>query len=374
MDIKTIDSLITKIDTAHHGIQSEAVRSISSGLVLRNWVVGFYIVEYEQNGRDRAVYGDNLIDNLAKKLSHIKGMSAVNLRIFRSFYLNYPQIQQTLSVEFKTQNQISQTVSDEFKNTLLPIQQTLSVESISILINKLLRACSFSHFIEFLKIDNQLKRTFYEIENIKGNWSVRELKRQINSQTFERIGLSLDKKEMIASINNTSEALLPQQIIKDPYVLEFIGLEQKIKYSENDLETQLLNHLQDFLLELGNGFCFEARQKRISIDNEHDQIDLVFYHRILKCHILIDLKIREFAHSDIGQMNFYLNYYKNEISQKTDNPPVGLILCANKNSTKVKYATAGLDNQLFVSKYQINLPSDKEIEKFIKDEFEDLTR
>ena len=167
---------------------------------------------------------------------------------------------------------------------------------------------------------------------------------------------------------------MPLQIIKDPYILEFTGLEQKVKYSENDLETALLDHLQDFLLELGNGFCFEARQKRVSIDNEHDRIDLVFYHRVLKCHVLIDLKVREFSHGDVGQMNFYLNYYKNEITSKDDNPPIGLILCANKNHTKVEYATAGLDNNLFVSKYKINLPSIKEIEAFIEDELEDLEK
>jgi len=174
---------------------------------------------------------------------------------------------------------------------------------------------------------------------------------------------------MILSIEGSSEKLLPQQIIKDPYILEFTGLEQKLRYSENDLETALLDHLQDFLLELGNGFCFEARQKRISIDNEHDRIDLVFYHRMLKCHVLIDLKIREFKHSDVGQMNFYVNYYKNEIATQDDNPPIGLILCANKNSTKVQYAKAGLDENLFVSKYKVSLPSIEDMETFIHEEF-----
>jgi len=199
---------------------------------------------------------------------------------------------------------------------------------------------------------------------------VRELRRQINSATYERIGLSQNRKEMIDSIQSKSEVLLPEQIIKDPYILEFTGLESKVKYSENELEEELLNHLQDFLLELGNGFCFEARQKRISIENEHDRVDLVFYHRILKCHVLIDLKIREFSYADVGQMNFYLNYFKNEIADINDNPPIGLILCANKNHTKVEYATAGLDSQMFVSKYKINLPSVEEIQAFIEDKME----
>ncbi len=352
-----LNLLINKIDSTYTTMQSHAVRSISKSLTMRNWIIGYYIVEYEQNGKDRATYGDKLIVNISKKLSHRQGMSTTNLKLFKLFYLSYPQISQTVSDEFKLEFQKSQTLSDK---------------SLSVPVHKLLRVCTFSHFVELIKVDEVLKRTFYEVETIKSNWSVRELKRQINSQTYERIGLSHDKRQLIESINNTSEILLPQQIIKDPYILEFTGLEQKVKYSENDLETALLNHLQDFLLELGNGFCFEARQKRISIENEHDKIDLVFYHRILKCHILIDLKIREFSHSDVGQMNFYLNYYKNEISNKDDNQPIGLILCANKNHTKVEYATAGLDNTLFVSKYKINLPSTTEIEAFIEDELKYL--
>jgi predicted nuclease of restriction endonuclease-like (RecB) superfamily len=359
MDIKTIDNLVSKIDDAHNTIQSQVVQSVSSGLTLRNWIIGYYIVEYEQNGQDKATYGANLIQNLSNKLSHIKGMSRSNLQSFRLFYLTYPQISQSVTGKFKIEFQKNQSVTGK---------------SIKVPTDKLLRSCTFTHFVELIKLDDELKRTFYEVETIKGNWSVRELKRQINSLYFERIGLSQNKKEMIDSIQSKAQTLLPHQIIKDPYILEFTGLEKKIKYSENDLESSLLNHLQDFLLELGNGFCFEARQKRISIDNEHDRIDLVFYHRILKCHILIDLKTKEFSHSDVGQMNFYLNYYKNEIATKEDNPPIGLILCANKNNTKVEYATAGLDNNLFVSKYKINLPSIKEIEEFIEDELEELIK
>ena len=353
MNENNFNNLINQIETTHKQLQAQSIQSVSSSLTMRNWLIGYYIVEYEQHGDDRAKYGAKVINNLVHRLKHIKGISATNLRLFRAFYNNYPHVRQVISTQFK-------------------IQQTVSVKSMSVPINKLLNSCSFSHFIEFLKIDDPLKRLFYEVETIKGNWSVRELKRQINSATYERIGLSKNKKEMIESIQSNSETLLPEQIIKDPYVLEFTGLEEKVKYSENDLEEALLNHLQEFLLELGNGFCFEARQKRISIENEHDRIDLVFYHRTLKCHVLIDLKIREFSHADVGQMNFYLNYYKNEISQTNDNPPIGLILCANKNHTKVKYTTAGLDNQLFISKYKINLPSTQEIEEFIYEELNHL--
>ena len=269
----SLSVLIQNIDSTCKVAHSQAIRSVSKNLTMRNWLIGYYIVEFEQNGENRAAYGDKLIENIAQKLSHQKGMSATSLRLFRSFYNIYPQISQTVSVELE-----------------LPAK-------------KLLNRFTFSHFIEFLRLDDTLKRTFYEVEAIKGNWSVRELKRQIGSAIYERVGLSLDKKELIKSIDTDSEVLSPQQIIKDPYILEFTGLEQKEKYSENDLETALLNHLQDFLLELGNGFCFESRQKRISIDNEHDRVDLVYYHRILKCHVLIDLKIREFSHQDVGQMN-----------------------------------------------------------------------
>ncbi len=354
----TLDELVHEIENIHNKTQNEAIRSVNKSLTIRNWLIGCYIVEYEQNGQDRANYGDKLIENLSKKLSHIKGMSRSSLHSFKLFYFSYPQIVQTVSGQFKIITQKSQSVSD----------QSLQVQT-----DKLLRACSFSHFLELIKIDDPIKRLFYEVETIKGNWSVRELSRQINSLTYERVGLSKDKKEILETINQSSESYSANQIIKDPYILEFTGLEIKTKYDENDLETALINHLQDFLLELGHGFCFESRQKRISIDNEHDRIDLVFYHRILKCHILIDLKIREFSHRDVGQMNFYLNYYKNEIMQQNDNLPIGLILCANKNHTKVEYATAGLDNQLFVSKYKINLPSIEEIEEFLEEELKVLS-
>lgn len=361
MSDDTFDRLINQITAVHNTIQTEAIRSVSKSLTIRNWLIGYYIVEYEQEGADRANYGDKVIENLVSKLSHIKGMSRSNLNYFRLFYISYPQI--------------SQSVPDKFSLNYKKVQSVTGQSTIhQIDIFKLLNSCTFTHFIELIKIDDPLKRLFYEVETIKGNWSVRELQRQINSQTYERVGLSTDKKELIASITSATEKLLPEQIIKDPYVLEFTGLETKAKYSENDLEMALLNHLQDFLLELGNGFCFEARQKRISIDNEHDRIDLVFYHRVLKCHVLVDLKIREFSHADVGQMNFYLNYYKNEIMAENDNPPVGLILCAAKNHTKVEYATAGLSNQLFVSKYKINLPSLEAIEEFIEDELSELQK
>jgi predicted nuclease of restriction endonuclease-like (RecB) superfamily len=353
----TLSSLISTVDTVHQAFQTKAIQNVSVNLTLRNFVIGYYIVEYEQNGEDRATYGSKLIENMAHNLSHIKGMSSTALKLMRQFYLAYPQISQSVTDQFKIDNKKSQSVTDF---------------SLKVPTQKLLRTCSFTHFIELIKIDDELKRTFYEVETIKGNWSVRELKRQVESLLFERVGLSTDKKSLLQSLEDKKEVFNPASIIKEPYILEFTGLETKEKYNESDLETSLLNHIEDFLLELGTGFCFEARQKRISIDNEHDRIDLVFYHRILKCHILVDLKVRVFSYADVGQMNFYLNYYKNEISMQGDNPPIGIILCTEKNSVKVEYATAGLDENLFVSKYKIVLPTIKELEELVKEDLEEL--
>lgn len=329
----TFKNLLSSINDIHTTLQIKAIQSVSVNLTIRNYLIGYYIVEYEQNGNDRAEYGERVIQNLADNLKHIKGLSLTNLKMMRIFYLAYPQIGQTLSDQFKIEHQKGQTVTDK-----------------SIIDGaKLLKFFSFSHFIELIKIDDDTKRVFYEVEAIKGNWSVRELKRQIETLLYN-----------------------PLDIIKNPYILEFTGLQEKASYSESDLESELLNHIEDFLLELGTGFCFEARQKRISIENEHNRVDLVFYHRVLKCHVLVDLKVRAFSYTDVGQMNFYLNYYKNEISSQSDNPPIGIILCTDKNHTKVEYATAGLDENMFVSKYKIVLPSISELERFIDEEMQDI--
>ena len=351
----TFKNLLSSISDIHTTLQIKAIQSVSVNLTIRNYLIGYYIVEYEQNGNDRAEYGERAIQNLADNLKHIKGLSPTNLRLFRTFYRLYPQIQQT--------------VSDKLELPNISIQQTVSAKSI-IDGTKLLKFFSFSHFVELIKIDDDTIRLFYEVETIKGNWSVRELKRQAETLLYEQVGLSKDKDALLKSLESKKEIYNPLDIIKNPYILEFTGLKERESYSESDLESELLNHIEDFLLELGTGFCFEARQKRISIENEHDRVDLVFYHRILKCHVLVDLKVRAFSYADVGQMNFYLNYYKNEIASENDNPPIGIILCTDKNHTKVEYATAGLDENMFVSKYKIVLPSVSELEKFIDEEMQ----
>jgi predicted nuclease of restriction endonuclease-like (RecB) superfamily len=233
---------------------------------------------------------------------------------------------------------------------------------------EILLRLSWSQFVEFIRLDDPWKRLFYQNECLKGGWTVSELQRQIGSLLYERTGLSTDKQAVLAHAHQQS-AETPQsiaEIIRDPYVMEFTGLSEKSRYLEKDLEQALIDHLQSFLLELGTGFCFEARQRRVTIGNEHDYIDLVFYHRILRCHLLIDLKTRRFQHGDAGQMNYYLNYWRDQVMQPGDEPPVGLILCTDKNQTRVSYATAGLDQELFVSRYLVALPKPEELQALIE--------
>jgi predicted nuclease of restriction endonuclease-like (RecB) superfamily len=222
------------------------------------------------------------------------------------------------------------------------------------------------HYVELLGVSNDLGRNFYEKECLKENWSVRELKRQINSMLFERIALSKDKKGVLKLAERGQIIEKSKDIVKEPYVLEFLGIPQDYKYSEKELEQKIIDNLQMFLLELGKGFAFVKRQFRMTLDNDHYYVDLVFYNRILKCFVLIDLKIGKVKHVDIGQMNMYLNYFKTEESLKNDNDPIGLILSAEKNNVVVEYALGGISNKLFVSKYQLYLPKKEELEKEVR--------
>ena len=353
--------LIQACEQAHNYLQGTAISAVNQSLTIRNWLFGHYIVEYEQNGEDRATYGTELLKTLSDRLrsKYPKGFTDRHLRNCRQFYLAYPEISQVLS-EYTLPGSIWKSVTAK-SNKELDYSDFKGVD-VSILLSRL----SFTHILELIWEKDPIKRAFYEVEAIKGNWSVRQLKRQMGSLLYERTGLSTDKKGLIQDINKKAEPSTPEGIMRDPYVFEFVGLEPKEKFAESELEEALISHLQVFLLELGKGFCFEARQKRLTIDSEYYYVDLVFYHRILKCHILIDLKARKFKHTDAGQMNFYLNYFRdNEISEG-DNPPVGIVLCTDKKSSTVKYATGLLDNHLFVSRYQVELPTVKELKEFIK--------
>jgi predicted nuclease of restriction endonuclease-like (RecB) superfamily len=375
MPDNNIESLVSSILETNQFFKQQTQQQVNVSLTLRNWFIGFYMVEYEQAGTDRAQYGKKLYKVIAKRLETqgLKHLRERHLYLCKDLYLAYPNILLTASAKlYITQIQsleILPTVSAKFfsknLNGIKSLESSDQIHSIDpeILINRL----SFSHFIELLKADSVLKRTFYELHTIKNNWAVRELQRAMNSMLFERVGLSTDKNLVLEKHLNGSR-LEPEDVFRNPYMLEFLGLEEKSEYSETDLEQAIINQLQVFLLELGRGFCFEARQKRITFDNKHYRIDLIFYHRILKCHVIIDLKIGEFSHDDAGQMNVYLNYYKENEMHENDNPPVGIILCASKNENLVKYATSGLPQKVFVSKYLVNLPSEAELRRIIEGE------
>lgn len=358
--------LSDRIFETHQFFKQYALRQINNAFTLRNWMIGYYIVTSEQEGKQRAPYGYSTLKELSDRLTHIlgKGFSERNLRLFRQFYLEYPEIWQLITAKFQNidiqrHEKWQSLTAKSDANT----DNNLIAVPISVLIDKL----SFTHIIELLKIENDVKRTFYEIQAIKNNWTVDVLKRNIESLLYERIGLSVNKKEMLLKLTNEKH-LHATDLIKNPYLLDFLGVEEKAEFSETDLEQAIVTHLQKFLIEMGRGFCFEARQKRISFNNRHYRIDLVFYHRILKCHVLIDLKMGEFDHADAGQMNVYLNYYKENEMCDGDNPPVGIILCSQKDDALVHYATGGLPQEVFVSRYLLQLPSVDELRKLINDE------
>lgn len=341
-----IGDLIKSIQSVHEHAQKLAVQKVNSFLTIRNWLIGAYLFHFEQKGQERANFGEKLYRVIEKDLKEkgIKGLSFTNLHLFKNFYLNYPQFFQTVSEHFSgiDNSSIIQTLSEQLyspekADTVHPKLKTKSsptesVNDITLPPDTLISRLSFSHFIELLKADTELKRVFYEVQAVKNNWSVRELKRAMDTLVFERTGMSGDKASVIAKAKDEVIST-PKDLLKNPFILEFLDLEEKPEFSEHDLEQAIINHLQHFLMELGRGFCFEARQKRITFDNEHYYIDLVFYHRILKCHVLIDLKIGAFNHADAGQMNVYLNYYKDQEMTAGDNPPVGIILCASKNDS-----------------------------------------
>jgi len=365
--MKTNDfkGLITTINDTHQVLQSKAIQSINQFLTLRNWLIGFHIVEYEQNGQDRAKYGSNLLKEVSANLKTkgLKGFGERNLRNCRQFYRLYPQIWQSVIAKLQP---TEREVLFPTKVQTNEIQRIIEDNSTQLSPELLLSKLSYTHFIELMKIDDSLERLFYEVESIVNNWSVRELQRAINTALFFRTGLSTDKQGIINKIKNI-EPENKADIIRNPYILEFLDIEEKTQFSETDLETAILNHLQAFLIELGTGFCFEARQQRITIDNINYKIDLVFYHRILKCHVIIDLKMGAYDHADAGQMQFYLGYYKDNIMMHNDNPPMGIILCAQRNETLVKYTAT---DDMFVSEYELKLPDKKVLENLIKKDLE----
>ena len=362
--------LVTTIDTANRQLLGRAAAAVNKSLVIRNWLIGAYIVEFEQNGEDRAKYGARLLPRLAVDLKKraVSGTSPDMLERMRQVYFGYPQIGAEISapvVRKLTVHLLGEGSGEEFLPQISApaVRKTSAITPLSA---KSVLHFSWTHLIELVRIDDPLKRAFYENECLKGNWGKRELQRQIGSLLFERTGLSKNKAAVIKRARTQEPPETIADLIRDPYVLEFTGLAELPHYTENDLETALLDHLQKFLLELGTGFCFEARQFRVTLGNEHDYVDLVFYHRRLRCHVLLDLKVRPFKHGDAGQMNYYLNYFKSRMMGEGDQPPVGILLCSDKDHTKVEFATAGMANQLFVSRYLTALPSAEQLQRFVE--------
>lgn len=358
----TFDNLANAIASLDGKFSGFAKKAINVSLTLRNWSIGFYIREYEQKGTDRAQYGEALIDNLADRIQRlgVKRSSGRELRRYRLLYLTYPYIWHDVSAELK------KLLSDSVSKNLPAIRESVTPKLSPSLVKNIITSLSFTHLAELIAIESDTKRMFYEVECISGNWSVRELKRQIASLYYERSGLSINKKALAELANSNSEKDSLQLAIRDPYVFEFLGLTPREVMSESHLEDALISGIEEFLLELGHGFCFEARQKRIIIGDEHYFVDLVFYHRILKCHILVELKTQRFTQENIGQLNTYVSWYKKNMMTEGDNPPIGILLCTEKDHALVEYALAGMDNSLFVSKYLLELPKKEEMQAYIE--------
>ncbi len=321
------DLLINQIGQVYTAAQKAANQSIVAKQLQAYWYIGCYIVEYEQKGHVRAAYGKHLLVNLAKDLTlrYGKGFSRTNLVYMRLLYIRYTQ-------------------KDALSHQL-----------------------TWSHYIELLAIDDDLARSFYEKQSFLENWTVETLKRQKKSALFQRLALSKDKEGILKLAKEGQIIENPADIVRDPYILEFLKIPEQQSYSESDLEQRIIDKLQEFLLELGKGFAFVGRQYRISLNNKHYHVDLVFYHIKLKCYVLIDLKIDNLEHYDIGQMNMYLGYFAKEITESTDNEPIGIILSAEKDDIMVEYAMYHNNAQLFVAQYQLYLPDKATLEQKIKE-------
>jgi len=350
-----------------------AVKAVNVNLTLRNWIFGYHIVEFDQNGEDRARYSSKLLESLAKELS-IKGLTAPELSRCRQFYKTYPQIIELLPEELNAflPHYILGTMSQELDIQKDLIFGTMSQElrSKDNTINnnylyRLITNISFSHWVELIKISDDTKRSYFELLILKTQPNIRELRRQINTLSYERLGFSKNKEIAFEQIQQKINPELSSDIVKSHYFFDFLNINQPQLIEESELEQALIDHLQEFIIELGNGFCFEARQKRILIGDEYFFIDLVFYHRILKCHVLIELKNDVADHEHIGKLKTYINYYKKNIVLPTDNPPVGILLVTGQNKALVEYAVADTDIDMFVSEYILQLPDKKELEAFI---------
>lgn len=328
--------------------RKNAKTAVNLSMVYAYFEIGRMIVEEEQHGANRAAYGVQLLKELSSYLTAIygRGFSVTNLKQMRQFYLTYAN------------DQIGQTLSDQFEN--LPAVSTGRKFYLS-----------WSHYLKLMRIDNIEERHFYEIESVKNDWSLSELKRQYNSSLYERLALSKDKNKVYRLALEGQIVESPQDAVKDPYVLEFLGLPELPSYSETELERRIIDNLQQFLLELGTGFAFVGRQERFTFDEEHFMVDLVFYNRLLRCFVLFDLKIGELKHQDIGQMQMYVHYYDRTVKLPEENPTIGIILCRDKNNAVVEMTLPEDNAQIFASKYETVLPSKEALQKLLQEQITD---
>ena len=357
--LHSFNDLTSIIQTTHDAAQSSAVKAINRMQTMRNWLIGYYIVEYEQHGKDRAEYGTKLLKKLEERVNR-KGMTTTLFKWARKFYRLYPQMTDNLPVRICAtmmhQLQSIENKEDAIGASMMHQFMTPGKTIISHL--------SFTHLREIMTLDDPLARYFYEQECIKCTWSVRELRRQISTNLYVRAGISSNPEKMLSLPSIQGHDSVDLQI-RQPFTFEFLGLKAQDVVDEHDLEDALISHLQEFILELGKGFCFESRQKRIIIDDEYYYPDLVFYNRILRCGVIIELKNEEFSYENFGQLNAYVSHYRENEMHPGDNHPIGILLCTRKGKKMVEYALAGMDNQLFVSTYMLQLPDKKTLENFL---------
>lgn len=356
--------LVAIVHQTHDTLKRRATMAVNTALVVRNWLIGYYLVEFEQHGADRAVYGNRVVRRLADTLlkEGVYGLSYRSLELSKKFFIAYRSIVQTPSAQSPNESPLSaQTVQ------LSPAQSKHSVErgvnSNQALSDQLARQfpLTWSQYAFLVQIQDMPERRFYEIESARENWALRELKRQFNSGLYERLALSRDKTKVRGLSRQGQVMLEPADAIKDPYVLEFLGLKEHPTFSESDLEQAIIDRLEHFLLELGKGFLFQARQYRLSFDDKHFWVDLVFYNRLLRCFVLMDLKIGELAHQDMGQMQMYVNYFDRKVKTKDEAPTVGIVLCKTKNDAVVEMTLPKGNRTIFASRYQLYLPSKAEL-------------
>lgn len=402
---ENFETLVSQIKSIGDALQQDARVVINRNITTKAWLTGYYIVEYEQHGKDRAKYGEGLLQKLSKRLGG-KSYSATNLRSYRLFYILYPELRSVIAnylferfggetvvsspITFlppQIQQSLIAELQDEGKQQSLTAKSaraqeslivtgispdgfamSLSDGSVKTVPQALFDRLSFTHIVQLLHVEDSMQRAFYAIEAMRGPWSVRELQRQIDTHYYARSGWSKKPELLSKKINGTAERPTFEQDVKSPYYFEFLGLSSKDVIDENDLEAAIVSHLKDFIMELGMGFCLEEEQKRLLIDDRYYKADLVFYHRILKCHCIVELKAHRLDYADAAQLNMYIEYYRKHYMQPDDNPPVGLLLCTEYGQEMVEYLTPFIDPQLFVARYELQLPSKEKIREFLMNE------